>query len=168
MEKQPIKFKKMATITTSDGCYVLERSRFFIMPHRGRKRYKHKFGNLCTISKLDKDKNKLHVDDVSIISEIYSFDDNRLRFLMDTYKDAKVFDTEMHDNGKELPITVIEKYDDKKQSIRSLDVLKFESDIDPKEDSLATVTLFDIKILRLINKSLRPDLVAGKSNKKDL
>ncbi|MBR4830671.1 MAG: hypothetical protein IKZ96_02775 [Bacilli bacterium] len=163
MNKQPIKFKKQATITTPDGCYVLERSRFFIMPHRGRKRYKHRFGNICTISKLDDTKSKILLDDINVVSEIYSFDDNRLRFLMDTYKDAKVFDTEMHDNGKELPITVIEKYDDKKQSIRSLDVLKFESDMDPKEDSLATVTYFDIKILRLINKTL-----AGKSNKKDL
>lgn len=163
MVKQPIKFKKQATITTPDGCYVLERKRYFIMPHRGIRRFKHKYGNICTITKLDSNREKLNINDVSVISEIYSFDDNRLRFLMDTYKGTKTYDTEMHDNGKELPITVVEKYDSKIQTIESLEVLKFESDIVTKEESLATVTYFDIKILRLINKTL-----TGKSTKKDL
>ena len=164
MVKQPIKFKKQATITTPDGCYVLERKRYFIMPHRGVRKYKHKYGNICTISKLDENNNKLHLDNVGVISEIYSFDDNRLRFLMDTYKGIKSYDTEMHDNGKELPITVVEKYDEKKQSIESLDVIKFDSDI--KEQSFnndnVTITLMDIKVLRLLYK------LTEKSSKKDL
>ena len=165
MVKQQIKFKKQATITTPDGCYVLERKRYFIMPHRGVRRVKHKYGNICTITKLDENNQKLHLNDVSVISEIYSFDDNRLRFLMDSYKNVKTYDTEMHDDGKELPITVVEKYDEKKQSIESLNVIRFDSDI--KEQSFnnddVTVTFMDIKVLRLLYKQL-----TEKSSKKDL
>ena len=54
MNNKYIKFKKRATITTNnDEKYLLEKNRFFIMPHRGIKKYKHKYGNACTITKLD-------------------------------------------------------------------------------------------------------------------
>ena len=84
---------------------------------------------------------------------------------MDSYKNVKTYDTEMHDDGKELPITVVEKYDEKKQSIESLNVIRFDSDI--KEQSFnnddVTVTFMDIKVLRLLYKQL-----TEKSSKKDL
>ena len=149
-------FRKKATITTSNNDkYLLESHRVFIMPHRGNKRYRHKYGNLCSITKLDENNSvTLQPNDQSFIGKIYSFDDSRLRFLLDTYKDAKSFDTEMHDNGKELPITVIETYTDKTQCIASIgDIVQFDSDIE--EQSIK----FDIKILKLLRE---------KSNKKDL
>ena len=154
-------FNKKATIITSNNDkYLLERSRFFIMPRKGRKRIRHKFGNVCTINRLDEDNNKLEVKDVSIISEIYSFENNRLRFLIDTYKGANVYSTEMHDNGKELPITVVESYDDKIQYISSIgDIVRVESDI--KEQSF----VIDPKVLRLLYKLSNNK---EKSSKKDL
>ena len=165
MNNKYIKFKKRATITTNiDEKYLLEKNRFFIMPHRGIKKYKHKYGNACTITKLDPITGEFNSKDVSFITEVYSFDDNRLRFLMDTYKDAKKFDTELHDNGKELPITVIEDSEGKYQTIESISVRNLDSDI--KEESFnkdTTVTFMDIKVLRLLYKQL-----AEKSNKKGL
>ena len=148
MNNNFVKFKKRATITTANNDrFLLERNRFFIMPHRGIKNYKHKYGNICTITKLDHDNNVLRPNDVSFITDIFSFDDNRLRFLVETYKGATMFDTEMHDNGKELPITVIEKYDDKKQTIGSLSIKDIKTDLE--KDSLnndVTVTYFDIAV----------------------
>ena len=148
MNNKYIKFKKRATITTNnDEKYLLEKNRFFIMPHRGIKKYKHKYGNACTITKLD-----------PITGEFNSKD------VRDTYKDAKKFDTELHDNGKELPITVIEDSEGKYQTIESISVRNLDSDI--KEESFnkdTTVTFMDIKVLRLLYKQL-----AEKSNKKGL
>ena len=151
-------FKRSATITTSNNdTYKIETRRYFVMPKYGKKRIKHKYGNACTITKLDKNNNSdvLTPNDISFIGEIYSFENNRLRFLQDTYKGVKAYDTELHDNGKELPITVIETYDSKTQCITSIgDIIEFKSDIDDQSYKL------DIKILKLLLKE--------KSNKKDL
>ena len=153
-------FKRKATITTSNNDkYKIESSRYFIMPmYKNKHRIRHKYGNAFTITKvLPPEEETLKPNDISFIGEIYSFDDNRLRFLQDTYKDATAFDTEMHDNGKELPITVIEKYDQKVQTIESIgDIVKFESDIDSMSYML------DIKVLRLLMKEKKSN------NKKDL
>ena len=141
-------FNKKATITTSNNDkYQIESSRFFIMPkYKRNRRIKHKYGNEFTITKLV-DGEPLVTNDISFIGEIYSFDNNRLRFLMDTYKDATMFDTELHDNGKELPITVVEDYSDKTQCIASIgNIIKFDSDIEEQSYKL------DIKVLRLLLK----------------
>ena len=142
-------FNKTATITTSNNDkYVIESGRYFIMPKRkNNRRYKHRYGNACTITKVDSEET-LTPNNISFIGEIYSFENNRLRFLENTYKNAKSYDTELHDNGKELPITVIETYDEKTQSIASIgDIVKFDSDI--KEQSY----MLDIKVLRLLLKA---------------
>ena len=155
-------FKKSATITTSDnGKYQIESSRVFIMPkYRKNYRIKHKYGNEFTIKKVSENGEPLVTKDISFIGEIYSFDNDRLRFLMDTYKDATVIDTELHDNGKELPITVIENYSDKTQCIASIgNIIKFDSDIEEQSYKL------DIKVLRLL---LKAKLDKEKGNKKDL
>ena len=151
-------FNKTATITTSNNdTYKIESGRYFIMPKYGKRRYRHRYGNAFTITKLDNNKEGelLTPNDISFIGEIYSFENNRLRFLQDTYKDVKAFDTELHDNGKELPITVIEGYDEKTQCISSIgDIIEFKSDIEEQSYKL------DIKILKLLLKE--------KSEKKDL
>ena len=150
-------FKKSATITTSNNdTYKIESGRYFIMPKFGKKRIKHQYGNACKITKIDDNQDEvLSPNDVSFIGEIFSFENNRLRFLQSTYTDVKAFDTELHDNGKELPITVIETYDAKTQCISSIgDIVEFKSDIDEQSYKL------DIKILKLLLKE--------KSNKKDL
>lgn len=142
-------FKKSATITTSNNdTYKIESGRYFIMPKFGKKRIKHQYGNACKITRIDKNQDEvLSPNDVSFIGEIFSFENNRLRFLQSTYTDVKAFDTELHDNGKELPITVIETYGDKTSRISSIgDIVKFESDI--KEQSY----VIDIKVLKLLMK----------------
>lgn len=152
-------FNKSATITTSNNDkYEIKSGRYFIMPKRNKnRRIKHKYGNIYTISKVNQNESEdtLKVNDISTIGEIYSFENNRIRFLKNTYKNVHAFDTEMHDNGKELPITVIETYDDKTQCIASIgDIIEFKSDIEEQSYKL------DIKILKLLMKE--------KSNKKDL
>ena len=151
-------FNKTATITTSNNDkYEIKSSRYFIMPKRGKKRYKHRYGNACTITKLNPNEETLKVNDISFIGEIYSFENNRIRFLEDKYIGVNSFDTEMHDNGKELPITVIETYDDKKQTISSIgDIIEFKSDIPEQSYKL------EIKILKLLLKNKEGN------NKKDL
>ena len=154
-------FKKRATITTSNNDkYVIESGRYFIMPKRYKNgRNKHKYGNAFTITKVDSNEDTLKPNDISFIGTIYSFEDNRLRFLENKYKDVHAFDTELHDNGKELPITVIETYGDRTQSISSIgDIIKFDSDI--KEESYT----LDIKVLRLLLKAKKEK----ESSKKDL
>lgn len=153
-------FNKSATIITSNNDkYVIESGRYFIMPKRkNNHRNKHKYGNACTITKVEPETNELLIpNDISFILETYSLEDNRLRFLEETFKNTKSFDTEEHNNGKELPITVVEGYEDKVKSITSIgDIVVFESDIPEKSYKL------DIKVLRLIRK-----LTEKSSNKKD-
>ncbi len=154
-------FRKSATITTSNNDkYVIESGRYFIMPKRSKnRRIKHKYGNAYTITKVESTDETLKPNDISFIGEIYSFENNRLRFLENTYKDVHAFDTELHDNGKELPITVIETYGDRTQTISSIgDIIKFDSDI--KEQSYA----LDIKVLRLLLKAKKDK----EGSKKDL
>ena len=167
MNNNFVKFKKRATITaTNNDKYLLEKNRFFIMPHRGIKRYKHKYGNACTITKIDPITGEFNLKDVSFITDVYSFDNKRLRFLQSTYKNVKMFDTEMHDNGKELPIKVIETSDGLVQSISSIEVKKMETDleVDVKKDSLTIITI-DPRIKKLL---LIPKEMIERGRKKDL
>lgn len=75
---------------------------------------------------------------VVILREIYSFDDKRLRYSYDEYINPKVFNTyEIGDNGVEIPITVIETYDEKINKIGSIgNILKINPDkLNNKEEN---------------------------------
>ena len=154
-------FKKKATITTSNNeTYNIKAGRYFIMPKYGKRRHKHVYGNKYTES--------LKPNDISFIGEIFSFDDNRLRFLKETYKDTKIFDTEEHDNGIERPITVIEAYDDMSKQISSIgNIVRFESDIkEASFDKEATTVIISPELVKRLTKRLKKKRY--EESKKDL
>ena len=61
---------------------------------------------------------------IYIIKEIYSYEDNRIRFSYDQYTDVKAFDTIEIEEGKEVPIMVIEKYGHVKTFVGSIGNIK--------------------------------------------
>ncbi len=154
-------FRKKATITTyNNDKYQIESAKYFVVSKNiNKRRFKHKFGNAYTITKLNSDPvDPFKIDDVSFITEVFGIDeDRRFRFLKEDVKNPKITYGELHDNGKEEPITIIEDYSDRIKSIASIgDIVMFESDIPEKSFKM------DIKVLRLIRK------LTEKSNKKDL
>lgn len=73
---------------------------------------------------------KLNKKNLYILKEIYSFEDNRLRYSYELYTNVKLVNTveKMTDNS-EKNITVIEKYDDKKVLIGSIgNIRRIDSD----------------------------------------
>lgn len=60
-----------------------------------------------------------------ILNEIYSLEDNRLRYLYTRYTDVKLVNTiEINSNGNEIPIMVLESYDKKNDGISSIGNIK--------------------------------------------
>ena len=156
-------FRKKATITTyNNDKYQIESAKYFVVSKNiNKRRLKHKFGNAytITITKLNSDPvDPFKIDDVSFITEVFGIDeDRRFRFLKEDVKNPKITYGELHDNGNEEPITIIEDYSDRIKSISSIgDIVMFESDIPEKSFKM------DIKVLKLIRK------LTEKSNKKDL
>lgn len=68
---------------------------------------------------------KLNKKNLYILKEIYSFEDNRLRYCYELYTNVKLVNTieKMPDNT-EKSITVVERYDDKKVLIGSIGNIK--------------------------------------------
>ena len=162
-------FKKKATITTSNNeTYNIKAGRYFIMPKYGKRRHKHVYGNKYVITKVEPETESLKPNDISFIGEIFSFDDNRLRFLKETYKDTKIFDTEEHDNGIESPITVIEAYDDMSKQISSIgNIVRFESDIkEASFDKEVTTVIISPELVKRLTKRLKKKRYV--ESKKDL
>lgn len=64
---------------------------------------------------------KFNKKNLYILKEIYSLDNNRLRYLYERYTNVLLVDTiEKKEDGSEERVTVIEYYDDKKSLIGSI------------------------------------------------
>lgn len=69
-------------------------------------------------------------NNIIVLKEVYSYEDKRLRYSYNEYTDPKVFDTyEINESGEEVPITVIETYNEKQTKIGSIgNIRKVNSD----------------------------------------
>lgn len=69
-------------------------------------------------------------NNIIVLKEVYSYEDKRLRYSYDEYTNPKVFDTyEINESGEEIPITVIETYNEKQTKIGSIgNIRKVDSD----------------------------------------
>lgn len=114
-------FDKYAQITTKDNKkYRIVKRRLYIA--NGKNYYGKKY---IIIPETEGYK------DMHLVNEIYSFDDNVLRILSDTYHSPKTLNTIEHsnDNSEDKPITVITDFDSNETEILSVtDIKKFESD----------------------------------------
>ncbi len=72
----------------------------------------------------------LNDNNLYVLSEIYSLEDKRLRYLYDKYTNVKVVETiEKDEDGNEYHISVIETYEDKKTLIGSIgNISRIDSD----------------------------------------
>ena len=88
-------------------------------------------------------------NNIVVLKEVYSYEDKRLRYSYDEYTNPKVFDTyEINESGEEIPITVIETYNEKQTKIGSIgNIRKVDSD---KE----FVTNKKPKILQLLKQKM--------------
>lgn len=116
-------FDKFATITTKDNkIFNIRKMRIYI---GGKINY---YGKQYIITPEIEGKEQ----DFKIINDVYSFDNDRLRFLSDSFKNPIVFDTIEHsvDNSIEKPIRVIQEYDESLTQIDSIsNIVKIESDL---------------------------------------
>ena len=114
-------FDKYAQITTADNKkYKIVKRRLYIA--NGKNYYGKKY---IIIPEVDS------YSDMHLIDEIYSFDDNVLRFLSNTYHNPTILNTIEHsaDNSEDKPITVITDYNEQETEILSVpNIKKFESD----------------------------------------
>lgn len=68
-------------------------------------------------------------NNVYVITEVYSLEDNRLRYSYIKFENAKAYDTIENQRGKESSVYVIENYTSVTQSIGSIgNITKLESD----------------------------------------
>lgn len=69
-------------------------------------------------------------NNIVVLKEVYSYEDKRLRYSYNEYTNPKVFDTyEINESGEEVPITVIETYNEKQTKIGSIgNIRKVNSD----------------------------------------
>lgn len=68
---------------------------------------------------------KLNNKNLYVLKEIYSFEDNRLRYSCERYTNVKIVNTiEKTPDNTEKPILVVEKYDDKQILINSIGNIK--------------------------------------------
>lgn len=107
-------FNEYATITTKDDkVFNIRKKRIFI---NGKSTY---YGKLYIISSEDK-------NDVEVIDEVFSFDNNRLRLLTDSYINSEKLDTVEHANNNTIdrPITVVTHYDSVRREIKSIGNIK--------------------------------------------
>ena len=117
-------FDKSADIyTNNNGEYHIRKNRIYICGSNY-------YGKVYTISS-----NKYSRDNVHIIKHIYPCEDNRFRFLLVNFKNARKFKTiEKLPDGKERRIAVIEKFDDVSEYVCSIgDIKKFKSDLISEE-----------------------------------
>lgn len=114
-------FDEYATFTTKDNrTYNIQKERIYI---GGKSDY---YGKLYIITSDDKSK------DMHVIDEIYSFDNNRLRFLEDIYSNTDKFKTIEHsqNNSIDRPITVVRDYETRVRELNSIgDIKEFHSDL---------------------------------------
>jgi hypothetical protein len=77
----------------------------------------------------------LNGNNLYVLSEIYSFEDKRLRYLYDKYTNVKLVETiEKDEGGSERHITVIENYSGKQTLIGSIgNISRINSDIIDQE-----------------------------------
>lgn len=94
-------FDRKLDITTDNDSITIERKQILI---HGSFSFD---GEAYVMSKKNNNSNDLY-----IVREIYSYDDDRLRYSYDVYINAKAFDTIERVEEKEVPILVIESYDD--------------------------------------------------------
>lgn len=105
--------EKYANITTFDGKkYKIRTKNYYIS--------KSNFGEVLVVKAKDSTNKNLY-----ILKEVYSLDDNRLRFLCDIYKNVNTFSTiEKNINGDEKNIIVLNDYQDYKERIMSIGNIK--------------------------------------------
>lgn len=116
-------FDKYAVITTKDNKKInIKKLRIYV---GGKKKY---YGKKYIIFPDSEG----YQDQVHFVDEVYSLDNNILRFLSDTLEKPMIINTIEHsiDNSEEKPITVIQDYEDSKTEILSIpDITRFESDL---------------------------------------
>ncbi|MBP3635155.1 MAG: hypothetical protein J6J17_01670 [Bacilli bacterium] len=131
-------FDKTLTITTEENKkYTIERKNIFI----------HGYSSEYSIADIMKKDNNIY-----LINEIYSYEDNRIRFSYIKYKNAKSFDTiEKTATGEEVPVMVIERYDTEKNFIGSIgNIVELVTDLPRKEHNKLKDKQ---KILKLLRKN---------------
>lgn len=139
-------FDKKLEITTDNDTIIIEKKQILI---HGSFSFE---GEAYVMSYLNEKDNK----NVYIVREIYSYDDDRLRFSYDVYLNAKAFNTiERVEEGTEVPVFVIESCDDvKRHYIGSIGNIKtLVSDKQPAKQEKN-------KILELIRKNKSEQKVA--------
>ena len=114
-------FDKYAEITTNDNkTYKIVKRRLYIA--KGKNYYGKKY------IMIPESNNQ---EDMHFVDEVYSFDDNVLRFLSDTYHKPTILNTIEHSIDKSIdkPITIITDFDSEETEILSIgNIRKFESD----------------------------------------
>ena len=114
-------FDKFAHITTNDDkTYRIVKRRLYIA--NGKNYYGKKY-----IIVPEQNEN----EDIHFVDDVYSLDDNVLRFLSDTYHNPSILHTIEHSNNNSIdnPITIITDFDSEETEILSVDnIKKFESD----------------------------------------
>ena len=90
-------------------------------------------------------------NNVYVITEVYSLEDNRLRYSYIKFEDAKAYNTiEKQNNGKESSVYVIENYSNVTQNVGSIgNIIKLESD---KTEKINKKSKDKMLILRLLQK----------------
>lgn len=106
--------KYLYVTTTNEEKYKIEKKKIYI---NGSSSF---YGKKYIVTS-----DKLNNKNLYILKNIYSLEDNRLRFCYEEYPNAKLVNTiEKYDDNSEKRILVIEKYDDKKTLIGSIGNIK--------------------------------------------
>ena len=127
-------FNKTLNITTKENKkYTIENKNVFI--HGSLENY-------TNADIMQKDNN------IYIIKEIYSYEDDRIRFSYTEFVNAKAYNTIEKDNEREIPVMVIENYDRVNTFIDSIgNITELTSDIEQEKHKELP------KILKLLRKN---------------
>ncbi len=121
--------KKLSIITKEGKTYNIEKKQILI----------HGYSSFVGEAKVMLKNNNLYV-----LKDVYTFDNNRLRYSYDRYQNVKAFETyEKKDDGNEQQILVIERYDRLNTLIGSIgNIDKIYSDkINTKNDNFKSKSL---------------------------
>lgn len=127
-------FNKTLNITTKENKkYTIENKNVFI--HGSLENY-------TNADIMQKDNN------IYIIKEIYSYEDDRIRFSYIEYVNAKAYNTIEKDDEREIPVMVIENYDRVNTFIDSIgNITELTSDLEQEKHKELP------KILKLLRKN---------------
>lgn len=104
-------------------------------------------------------------NNIYVIREVYSYDNDRIRYLYDVYEDIKSYETyEKSDDGsKEIPTYVVESYKRKSTCIGSIgNIVKIDSDKALRPNNRVVDNPLILKLLRRNKKNGIQNLIKAK------